>query len=141
MNFEETKKLYINFLKKNNLYHKKNFFLYENNIEKMANWTNSKFENNLKWYNKIRKKNKAKVYSIHLEKMKEWMSKLLAGSGDEVSSKRVIGVLGALVLFGTMIWNSFSPQDIAPSKELVEAVEYVTIAMFFGTAVEKFAKK
>jgi hypothetical protein len=73
--------------------------------------------------------------------MKEWMSKLLAGSGDEVSSKRVIGVLGALVLFGTMIWNSFSPQDIAPSKELVEAVEYVTIAMFFGTAVEKFAKK
>jgi hypothetical protein len=40
-----------------------------------------------------------------------------------------------------MIANSFSPKDIAPSKELVEAVEYITIAMFFGTAVEKFAKK
>jgi len=72
--------------------------------------------------------------------MKEWIKKLL-GNGDEVSSKRVIGVLGALVLFGTMIANSFSPQDIAPSKELVEAVEYLTIAMFFGTAIEKFAKK
>ena len=72
--------------------------------------------------------------------MKEWMKKLL-GTGDEVSSKRVIGALGALVLFGTMIANSFSPQDIAPSKELVEAVEYLTIAMFFGTAIEKFAKK
>jgi len=40
-----------------------------------------------------------------------------------------------------MIANSFSPKDIAPSRELVEAVEYITIAMFFGTAVEKFANK
>jgi hypothetical protein len=72
--------------------------------------------------------------------MKEWFTKLV-GVGDEVSSKRVIGILGALVLMGTMIANSFSPKDIAPSKELVEAVEYLTIAMFFGTAIEKFAKK
>jgi len=72
--------------------------------------------------------------------MKEWVKKLL-GNGDEVSSKRVVGLLGALVLFGTLIANSFSPKDIAPSKELVEAVEYLTIAMFFGTAIEKFAKK
>lgn len=72
--------------------------------------------------------------------MKDWLVKLF-GNGDEVSSKRVIGTLGAIVLFGTMIANSFSPKEIAPSKELVEAVEYLTIAMFFGTAVEKFAKK
>ena len=72
--------------------------------------------------------------------MKEWFKKLL-GNGDEVSSKRVVGLLGALVLFGTLIANSFSPKDIAPSKELVEAVEYLTIAMFFGTAIEKFSKK
>ena len=68
------------------------------------------------------------------------MTKLM-GVGDEVSSKRVIGVLGAIVLFSTLVANSFSPKDIAPSKELVEAVEYITIAMFFGTAIEKFAKK
>lgn len=72
--------------------------------------------------------------------MKEWVTKLF-GVGDEVSSKRVIGVLGALVLFGTLVANSFSKVEIAPSKELVEAVEYITIAMFFGTAIEKFAKK
>jgi len=72
--------------------------------------------------------------------VKEWITKLL-GTGDDVSSKRVIGVLGAIVLFGTMVANSFSPKDVAPSKELVEAVEYLTIAMFFGTAIEKFAKK
>ena len=72
--------------------------------------------------------------------MKEWLTKLF-GVGDEVSSKRGIGILGALVLLGTMIANSFSPVDVAPSKELVEAVEYLTIAMFFGTAIEKFAKR
>ena len=72
--------------------------------------------------------------------MKQWLTKLLS-VGDEVSSKRFIGVIGAFVLFSTMVANSFSPKEIAPSKELVEAVEYLTIAMFFGTAVEKFAKK
>lgn len=80
------------------------------------------------------------VYCAYICRMNQWVTKLL-GVGDEVSSKRVIGVLGALVLFGTMIANSFSPKDVAPSKELVEAVEYITIAMFFGTAIEKFAKK
>lgn len=83
----------------------------------------------------------SKINHQKMQKMKEWINKLLAGVGDEVSSKRVIGVLGALVLFSTMVANSFSPTEIAPSKELVEAVEYITIAMFFGTAIEKFAKK
>lgn len=72
--------------------------------------------------------------------MKEWVNKLL-GVGDDVSSKRLVGIIGAFVLFGTMLANSFSPIEVAPSKELVEAVEYLTIAMFFGTAVEKFVKK
>jgi hypothetical protein len=44
--------------------------------------------------------------------MKEWITKLF-GTGDEVSSKRVIGTLGALVLFTTMVINSFSPRDIS----------------------------
>jgi hypothetical protein len=80
-------------------------------------------------------------FSFYLWGMKQWISKLLSDGGDAVSSKRFIGVLGALVLMGTMIANSFSPMEVAPSKELVEAVEYLTIAMFFGTAIEKFAKK
>jgi hypothetical protein len=72
--------------------------------------------------------------------VKDWLVKLF-GNNDDVSSKRVIGTIGAIVLFTTMVINSFSPKDISPSKELVEAVEYITIAMFFGTAIEKFAKK
>jgi hypothetical protein len=47
--------------------------------------------------------------------MKEWITKLF-GTGDEVSSKRVIGTLGALVLFTTMVINSFSPRDISPKQ-------------------------
>jgi len=62
------------------------------------------------------------------------------GQAGETSSKRVVGVLGALVLFGTMIANSFSPVEVAPSPELVSAVEWVTILCLGFTSVEKFAK-
>jgi len=72
--------------------------------------------------------------------MKTWITKLL-GTGDEVSSKRVIGVLGALVLFASLFVGAFFPNEFQPSDRIVEAVEYVTIAMFFGTAAEKFARR
>ena len=62
------------------------------------------------------------------------------GQAGETSSKRVVGVIGALVLFGTMIANSFSPVDVAPSPELVSSVEWVTILCLGFTSVEKFAK-
>ena len=48
------------------------FFYIENTIEKMKNWTNIDFKKTVKWYEKIRKLNKAKVTNIHLEKMKKW---------------------------------------------------------------------
>ena len=67
-----TKKIYLDFLKQNNLYQSKKIFFYENNVEKMANWTNVDFKKTLKWYDTIRKNNKAKVELIHLEKMEKW---------------------------------------------------------------------
>ena len=63
---------YINYLKKKNLYDRKKKFFYENNIEKLYNWSKSNFKNQLNWYNKIRKSDKTKVKPIHLEKMKKW---------------------------------------------------------------------
>ena len=60
-NYSSTKKIYLDFLKKNNLYQSKKIFFYENNIEKMFNWSNSDFKKTLSWYNKIRKLNKTKV--------------------------------------------------------------------------------
>ncbi len=60
------------------------------------------------------------------------MKKLLEifkGDNGQLSSKRFVGIIGAFVLFGTMAHNSMSPQEIAPSKELVAAVEWVTISV------------
>ena len=71
-NFNDTKIKYINFLKKNNIYQVKKIFFYENNVEKMFNWTNVDFKKKLRWYESIRKKNKTEVKTIPLEEMKNW---------------------------------------------------------------------
>lgn len=70
---------------------------------------------------------------------KPWLSKLF-GAGDEVSSKRVIGVVGAVTLFTTMAVNSATHQEIAPSDTLVDAVLYVTLGTLGMTTVDKFKK-
>jgi hypothetical protein len=56
----------------------------------------------------------------------------------EFSSKRFVGIIGAFVLYGTLAYNSTTHQDIAPSKELVEAVEWVTILTLGFTTIDKF---
>ena len=66
-------KKYVSFLKKNKLFQKRKKFFYENNIEKMSNWTNADFKKTLAWYNKIKNSNKAVVKTVHLEKMKKWI--------------------------------------------------------------------
>ena len=66
---------------------------------------------------------------------------MFKGQAGEISSKRVVGIVGAVVLFGTMLANSFSPIEVAPSAELVSAVEWVTILCLGFTSVEKFSKK
>ena len=69
------------------------------------------------------------------------MKKLLEifkGDKGEWSSKRFVGIIGAFVLYGTLAYNSTTHQDIAPSKELVEAVEWVTILTLGFTTIDKF---
>ena len=48
---------------------------------------------------------------------------------------------GNATIAGTMTANSFSPVEVAPSAELVEAVKFITAAALFGNTVEKFAGK
>jgi hypothetical protein len=70
------------------------------------------------------------------------MKKLLEifkGDKGEFSSKRFVGIIGAFVLYGTLAYNSTTHQDIAPSKELVEAVEWVTILTLGFTSIDKFS--
>jgi hypothetical protein len=69
-----------------------------------------------------------------------WIKNLLS-EGDAVSSKRFIGLLGALILLVMLVVNSFSPQDIAPSDALVNAVLVLTLGCFGFTSLDKFARK
>jgi hypothetical protein len=62
------------------------------------------------------------------------------GPEGEISSKRVVGIVGALVLFATFCANSFSHVDVAPSDKLVESVEWVVILCLGFTSIEKFKK-
>ena len=66
---------------------------------------------------------------------------MLSEAEGVISSKRVIGLLGFLTLAITMIMNSFTDMSIAPSKELVEAVEFITIGALFGTSLDKIMGK
>ena len=66
---------------------------------------------------------------------------IFKGDKGQFSSKRFVGIIGAFVLFGTMAHNSMSPQDIAPSAELVQAVEWVTILTLGFTSIDKFSNK
>jgi hypothetical protein len=67
-----------------------------------------------------------------------WITKLL-GVGDEVSSKRTVGIVGATALIVTMIVNSFTNQDVAPSDGLVNAVLLLTLGSLGLTSIDKFA--
>ena len=69
-----------------------------------------------------------------------WIKNLLS-EGDAVSSKRFIGILGALVLLTMFVINSFSPTTIGPSDGLVNAVLVLTLGCFGFTSLDKFARK
>jgi hypothetical protein len=66
---------------------------------------------------------------------------MLSEAEGVISSKRVIGFLGFLCLAVTMIMNSFTGVSIAPSSDLVSAVEFITIGALFGTSLDKIMGK
>ena len=69
------------------------------------------------------------------------MMEMFKGDKGEISSKRVVGIVGALILFTTMVLNVMNPRDIAPSKDLISAVQFVVIACLGFTSIDKFANK
>lgn len=69
------------------------------------------------------------------------MLEMFKGDKGEVSSKRVVGIVGAIILFTTMVLNVMSPKDIAPSKDLISAVQFVVIACLGFTSIDKFSKQ
>jgi uncharacterized membrane protein YvbJ len=71
----------------------------------------------------------------------KWLSNLLADERGSVSTKRVIALLSALFICITLLANSFTHQEIAPSDKLVDAVMVICIAAMGTTTIDKFSQK
>ena len=71
--------------------------------------------------------------------MWSFLINMLSADTGEVSTKRVIGFLGFLVLSALTIISSY--HKLEPNKELLECVKYITMTAIFGNTIEKFAGK
>ena len=72
---------------------------------------------------------------------KEWLISLFKDERGAISVKPVIAFIGALFLCGTMLANSFSNEEFAPSPELVNAVMVITAIGMGADTLDKFTKK
>ena len=70
---------------------------------------------------------------------KEWIISLFSDERGTISIKPVIAFVGALFLCITMILNSFSHADFAPSPELVNAVMIITGIGMGADTLDKFS--
>jgi hypothetical protein len=74
-------------------------------------------------------------------KFKEWVIEIFKDERGSISVKPVIAFLGATFLCVTMILNSFSHADFAPSPELVNAVMLITGIGMGADTLDKFSHK
>jgi len=58
------------------------------------------------------------------------ISEIFKGDKGEFSSKRFVGIVGALVLFGSLVYYN--------TPQLVEAVEFITIFSLGYTVIDKY---
>jgi hypothetical protein len=74
-------------------------------------------------------------------KFKEWVIEIFKDERGSISVKPVIAFLGATFLCVTMILNSFSHAEFAPSPELVNAVMLITGIGMGADTLDKFSHK
>jgi hypothetical protein len=74
-------------------------------------------------------------------KFKEWVIEIFKDERGSTSVKPVIAFLGATFLCITMILNSFSHAEFAPSPELVNAVMLITGIGMGADTLDKFSHK
>ena len=72
---------------------------------------------------------------------KEWVVEIFKDERGSISVKPVIAMIGALFLCITMMLNSFSHADFAPSPELVNAVMMITAIGMGADTIDKFSSK
>ncbi len=72
---------------------------------------------------------------------KQWAIELFKDERGSISVKPVIAMIGALFLCVTVILNSFSHSDFAPSPELVNSVMIITGIGMGADTLDKFSHK
>ena len=72
---------------------------------------------------------------------KNWLIQLTKDERGTVSVKPVIAILGALFLAITMVLNSFTPKEVEPADNLVEAVMIITVIGMGADSLDKFSMK
>lgn len=72
---------------------------------------------------------------------KQWLVELFKDERGAISVKPVVAFIGAMFLCITMIANSYSSKEIAPSDKLVDAVMIITAIGMGADTVDKFSKK
>ena len=72
---------------------------------------------------------------------KQWVIELFKDERGAISIKPVVAFVGAMFLCMTMVLNSFSHADFAPSPELVNAVMVITAIGMGADTLDKFSSK
>lgn len=72
--------------------------------------------------------------------MREFMKELISSS-QNVSSKRVVGIVGFIALLVIFLYDAFSGKQLTLDVEIIKAIEYITIGALFGTSLDKIMGK
>ena len=76
-----------------------------------------------------------------MKKLINWVSTVFKDEKGSPSSKRIVGVMCAIMLCITMYHNSFSTVDVAPSESLVNAVALLAFGCLGLSSVDKFTNR
>ena len=71
----------------------------------------------------------------------EWLKKVLQDETDSPSTKRIIAMVGSIVMFVTLFANSFSEVGYAPSPELITGCVTIICVCLGASTVDKFSPK
>jgi len=63
---------------------------------------------------------------------------IFKGDKGEWSSKRFVGIIGALILFWALIFNAKSEYEITLSADLIKSIEWIVILSLGFTSVDKY---
>jgi hypothetical protein len=66
-------------------------------------------------------------------------STIIADERGQVSHKRVLSIIGMLVLCTSLIIGSILPNDYRPAPELITAVEVIVSVCIGSTTLDKFS--